>query len=490
MRPRYVGHAGPVTIGLRATSAAALTLWIPISSQLDGAALGSLVAEIRPDYIDALFEPTERTPGDDSRFSTIVADDFGRAISGARPKGLDLGAAVRIGDDASDVEGVSRVTFDGVSFLAATSGEPGYEDFAGLGWWIIVLEPEREALALDRLLTRASLLITLGMLLFAGVLGSLGARSVVGPIRDLAGLMERAATGDFTVRAHSTRRDEIGGLARAFDAMVADLVRIVAELADARHSQSVAEERGRLADLKTRFVAMASHEFRTPLAVILSASDSIRRYGERMTATQQDERLAKIATNVRFMTELLEDVLILGRAESGTKLQPANFDLGALCRELCEEIRAGIGSGPIRLVGDADTGLVCLDPKLTRQILRNLISNALKYSPDAAPVDVTIQSGTERIVVAVADHGIGIPVEDQARLFEPFQRATNVGEIQGTGLGLAITKKAVDLMGGAIMVASTLGEGTTFRLTLPRSMPPVAMETGPMEFEDAQGGVG
>ena len=290
------------------------------------------------------------------------------------------------------------------------------------------------------------------------------------------------------MRADSSRRDEVGALARAFDAMVGDLSRIVGELADARNSQSLAEERERLADLKTRFVAMASHEFRTPLAVILAASDTIRRYGPRMTHGQQDERLAKIATNVRFMTELLEDVLILGRAESGSKLAPKTFDFGGLVRELCDEIRTAQKGANIDLRGDDTAGLVRLDPKLTRQILRNLVTNAVKYSPAGEAVTVAIDASDDGIRVAVTDRGIGIPVEDQGRLFEAFQRATNVGDIQGTGLGLAITKKAVDLMAGSIMVASAVGEGTTFRLTLPRALPTSVEEAAAAESLESHGG--
>lgn len=469
-RPLFLGHAGPVSIGVRPNTVAAVSLWIGIRSQLDGTSLGTLVADLRTDFLDQTLGATNRGRTDEGWFRAILVDQTGRVIAGERPAGLELGTRVPFTDPASEHD-LMQQQIANVTFVTASGSEPGHEDFGGLGWWVVAMQPAEQALALDRLLGRASALVAVTMLLLAGIVGHFAARTIVRPIQELAGLISRTATGDFSVRAASSRRDEVGALARAFDAMVGDLSRIVAELADARHSQSVAEDRERLADLKTRFVAMASHEFRTPLAVILAASDSIRRYGARMTPTQQDDRLAKIGTNVRFMTELLEDVLILGRAESGSKLTPAAFDFGGLVRELCDEIRAAHPAANVVLSGDDTAGTVLLDLKLSRQILRNLISNAVKYSPPGEAVTVMIDGNDERLGVAVSDRGIGIPVEDQARLFEPFQRATNVGEIQGTGLGLAITKKAVDLMGGTIMVASAVGEGTTFRWTLLRTLP-------------------
>lgn len=471
-RPQFLGHAGPVSIGLRPASVASVSLWIGIRSQLDGASLGILVAELRSDFLDQILGATNRGRDDEMWFRSILVDQTGRVIAGERPAGLAIGTRISFPGAPSEHD-LMEQRIDDVTYVTASGAEPGHEDFGGLGWWVVTMQPAEDALALDRLLARASALVAVTMLLIAGILGHFAARTIVRPIQELAQLIARTATGDFSVRAASTRRDEVGALARAFDAMVGDLSRIVAELADARHSQSVAEDRERLADLKTRFVAMASHEFRTPLAVILAASDSIRRYGARMTPTQQDDRLAKIGTNVRFMTELLEDVLILGRAESGSKLTPVPFDFGGLVRELCDEIRAAHPAANIVLSGDDTAGTVLLDLKLSRQILRNLISNAVKYSPPGEAVTVAIDGNDVRLGVAVTDRGIGIPVKDQARLFEPFQRATNVGEIQGTGLGLAITKKAVDLMGGSIMVASAVGEGTTFRLTVPRTLPTV-----------------
>lgn len=486
-RPRLTGHAGPVSVGERNGSATMLALWTGIRSQRDGATLGTLVADLQPAFLDGILGATDRARIDEAWFRTVLVDGTGNVIAGDRPAELALGTHLALPEPTSDRE-LAALTIGDVEYVTASGAEPGYNDFSGLGWWVIAMQPTRDALALDRLLARASALVACSMLLIAGILGSVGARTVVRPIHELARLMERAATGDFSVRAASERRDEVGALARAFDAMVQDLSRIVAELADARHSQSVAEDRERLADLKTRFVAMASHEFRTPLAVIFAASDTIRRYGPRMTAAQQDERLAKIGTNVRFMTELLDDVMLLGRTESGSRLRPATFDLGGLLRELCEEIRATHVAAHVQLRGDDGAGLVRLDPKLTRQILRNLVSNAVKYSPEGAPVTVTVEGDATRLRVAVADRGIGIPVTDQARLFEPFQRATNVGEIQGTGLGLAITRKAVDLMGGSIMVASSVGEGTTFRLTLPRTLPTSVEEATAAEALDERGG--
>jgi len=232
---------------------------------------------------------------------------------------------------------------------------------------------------------------------------------------------------------------------------------------------ALAEERGRLAELKADFVTQASHEFRTPLAVILACCNTLQRYGARMGPEQQGTRLAKIEGSVRHMTELLEDVLTLGRAESGKVdcvRQPV--DVEALCVELVTEVRATAPEAHrITLRCGRLPGAFMLDMKLVRQILRNLLTNAVKYSPGGGTVwlDVAHRDGALRF--RVTDEGIGIPPEDRAAIFEPFHRGTNVDRIQGSGLGLAITRKAVALHGGTISVESAPGRGSSFSVTLP-----------------------
>jgi signal transduction histidine kinase len=232
---------------------------------------------------------------------------------------------------------------------------------------------------------------------------------------------------------------------------------------------ALTEERGRLAELKANFVTQASHEFRTPLAVILACCNVLQRYGPRLDPEQRNRRLAKIQSNVRHMTELLEDVLTLGRVESG-RLDCVRrpVDVAALCEEVVADVRAAASETP-RLVLDrsACAGEVLLDAKLVRLILRNLLANAVKYSPEGGTVRLAATHRDGVLSLRVADEGIGIPAEDQAALFEPFHRGANVGAIPGSGLGLAITRNAVVAHGGSIVVESAPGRGTVFTVTLP-----------------------
>jgi signal transduction histidine kinase len=232
---------------------------------------------------------------------------------------------------------------------------------------------------------------------------------------------------------------------------------------------ALAEERGRLAELKAGFVTQASHEFRTPLAVILACCSVLQRYGTRMDPEQRSRRLTKIQGSVRHMTELLEDVLTLGRAESG-KLDCVRrpVDVEALCQEVVADVQATAAESHRIVLDCSDCPReVMLDPKLVRLVLRNLLANGVKYSPDGGTVRLDAAHRDGALTLRVADQGIGIPPEDAAALFEPFHRGANVGTIPGSGLGLAITRKAVVAHGGSIGVESAPGGGTVFRVTLP-----------------------
>lgn len=224
-----------------------------------------------------------------------------------------------------------------------------------------------------------------------------------------------------------------------------------------------------LNELKTRFISMASHDFRTPLATILSSTDLLEHYGDRLTDERKHQHLQQIQGSVKHMTGLLEDVLIIGRADAGKiEFQPAPLDVQEFCCHLVEELQLGAGTRyTLRLLIDEAPRPVALDVKLLRQILTNLLSNAIKYSPAGGDVSLHVTHEPAFIVFRVVDHGLGIPPAAQAHLFETFHRADNVGDIPGTGLGMAIVKKSVDLHQGTIEFESAVGVGTTFVIRLP-----------------------
>jgi signal transduction histidine kinase len=239
----------------------------------------------------------------------------------------------------------------------------------------------------------------------------------------------------------------------------------------ARHQ---AAEHG-LAALRARFVMQASHEFRTPLTVILAASDVLRRYATQLTDDQREQRLEKIQASVGQMTELLEDVLTVGRADSGRlPFAPRPLDLATLCRDVVADLEATAGPAH-RITCTAPESLVVhVDAKLVGQILRNLLSNALKYSPNGGSVGLAVVARQAAVELRVSDQGVGIAPADQPHVFEPFYRGAKTDEFAGSGLGLTITKDAVETHGGAIELQSTVGVGTTFTVTLPLDVVPDA----------------
>lgn len=223
-----------------------------------------------------------------------------------------------------------------------------------------------------------------------------------------------------------------------------------------------------LSALKSGFITTTSHEFRTPLAAILALTETLSAYRHKLSDAQIDDRLVKIRQQVEHLTDLMADVLELARIQARVRFTPAAFDPALFCRNLLAEFQNLFGvRHPLCYEGAESLPLVELDQRLLRQIVTNLLSNAVKYSPVEQPVTLTLTYTDALLILQVKDRGIGIPAADLPHLFQPFQRAGNVGAIAGTGLGLAITKEAVELHGGAITVTSTLGAGTTFVVRLP-----------------------
>ncbi|NEQ27780.1 MAG: HAMP domain-containing histidine kinase, partial [Microcoleus sp. SIO2G3] len=220
--------------------------------------------------------------------------------------------------------------------------------------------------------------------------------------------------------------------------------------------------------LKSRFISLVSHEFRNPLNVISGTTQLLERYPD-WPPERQADCFRRIKAAIARMIELLDDVLIVSRAEAGKlDFSPAPVAIEAFCAQLIEEFKLGSGrEHRLIFTVQGECGQPKLDEKLLRLIFSNLIANAIKYSPANSAVTLELVGKPAAIVFRVRDSGIGIPIEDQPRLFDAFFRAQNVGSTPGTGLGLAIAKQAIDLHGGAIEVESIANLGTTFTVTLP-----------------------
>ncbi|WP_017720848.1 hybrid sensor histidine kinase/response regulator [Kamptonema formosum] len=234
-------------------------------------------------------------------------------------------------------------------------------------------------------------------------------------------------------------------------------------------AEAIRKEAQQLSQRKSQYVSMASHEFRTPLSVIKFSAALLRDYGSKWSEEKKEKHLLRIQAAADSMNQLLEEVLTLGRAESGRlEFNPAPLDAVSFCQELVEALQITAGDQhTLTFTAEGNCTPACLDDKLLWHIFNNLLSNAIKYSPQGSTVFFTLSCEESRLCFQVRDEGIGISKEDQQRLFEPFNRASNVGDIPGTGLGLAIVKKAVELHGGQIEVESEIGRGTAFTVTLP-----------------------
>ena len=234
-----------------------------------------------------------------------------------------------------------------------------------------------------------------------------------------------------------------------------------------------------LGDLKSRFISITSHEFRTPLTTIMSTAELLEYY--EWTKQEEVEQLHLIQDSVKQMLHLLEDLLFIGTADAGQlRFTPEPLELNEFCRQLIAQIQGeaswktsttssqpGLTQASVNFVSPDQTLLACMDKKLLRQLLSNLLLNARKYSPYGGIIQFELACQGDMAVFQIQDRGIGIPQEDQPRVFEFFHRAKNVGAIAGTGLGLAIVKQCVDLHGGNIAVESEVGVGTRFTVTLP-----------------------
>ena len=252
--------------------------------------------------------------------------------------------------------------------------------------------------------------------------------------------------------------------------------------AEAELLKSLAREK-ELSALKSNFVSMVSHEFRTPLGVIMSSSEILESYFDELPREQRVEQLESIKKNTRRMADLMEEVLLLSRVEAGRlSLEPQAIDLAVFCRRLVDEVLSATHRRcPIEVTLDATHGETYADERLLRHILNNLLTNAVKYSSEGVAVQFFMTRMATRVRFLVVDHGIGIPEQDQKWIFNAFQRGRNVGNIPGTGLGLVIVKRCVELHRGTIQIDSAVGRGTKVEVEVPVALATLAPKSiGPV----------
>ncbi|MEO6541130.1 MAG: PAS domain-containing sensor histidine kinase [Ferruginibacter sp.] len=224
-----------------------------------------------------------------------------------------------------------------------------------------------------------------------------------------------------------------------------------------------------LSDLKSRFVSMASHEFRTPLSTILSSASLVAKYTNAEEQEKRDKHIQRIKSSVNNLTNLLNEFLSIGKIEDGKiRANNTDFNIRELITSLCSEMEGIAKNGQhFKYVHSGDE-MVFADPALLRNIIINLLSNAIKFSNEGSTTEIESKVLDDSIILTVKDKGMGISAEDQEHLFERFFRGTNVTNIQGTGLGLHIVGKYIEIMDGRIEFESELEEGTKFIITLKR----------------------
>jgi two-component system, OmpR family, sensor kinase len=336
---------------------------------------------------------------------------------------------------------------------------------------------ERSDLAYAQARSRIAITIILAGLLVAGAMVHV-TRSISAPLVDLADRMHRLAASETSIEVQGTQRnDEIGEMARAvvvFRNNAIDLAQNRHALAQqaAKLQEKLAEEQ-RLTLLQRNFVSMASHEFRTPLAIIDGHAQRFISMRDRLTADELTQRARKVRSTVGRMTQMINNLigsarLIDGRIE--LNYHPTQVDLAALVREICHlqqeltpdaEILDRMAPQPLLVYGDAS---------LLSQVFGNLLSNAVKYSPDAGPIQVTAVKQGAEVMVVIEDHGIGIPESEQEQVFERYYRGSNTSGIVGSGVGLYLVRTIVELHKGSVALHSREGAGSRFTVQLPALM--------------------
>jgi len=360
------------------------------------------------------------------------------------------------------------------------------------GWFVFVEQPQGEAFAsLNALLLRTAALLLAGLAL-AVAASVLLARRMVTPIRALQASVARLGAGNLDERVALQTGDELQALGKEFDRMGERLRRSYAELEDqvAARTHELREALAQLeqqrAELeaasrhKSAFLAAMSHELRTPLNAVLGFSEVLRRRRHGELNERQDRYVEEIQAAGQHLLALINDVLDLARIEAGRmelELAPCSLPEAIEAALAMVQVRAERAGLALSCCIAPEVGTITADERRLKQVLLNLLANAVKFTPAGGSVRLRAEIGDGAVQIAVQDTGIGIASEDQQRIFEEFRRVEGSPVHEGTGLGLALARRFVELHGGEIRLQSAPGAGSTFTVTLPLSGPIVQSGT-------------
>jgi PAS domain S-box-containing protein len=228
-----------------------------------------------------------------------------------------------------------------------------------------------------------------------------------------------------------------------------------------------------LNSMKTKFISIASHEFRTPLSTIMSSLSLMEKYNELNQLEKRNKHNDRIKKSIKNLTDILNDILSVNKIEEGKVIvNPESFDIQSFVNDLIQDLQGLLKQGQLINFSGSETHqtMVFQDPKLLRHILINLLTNAIKFSAEESPIEINLRLEPNDIYLEIKDYGLGIPKADHDKLFTRFFRSSNVENIQGTGLGLSIVLQYVNYLKGTIKFSSELGKGSIFNVNLPRSL--------------------
>jgi PAS domain S-box-containing protein len=228
-----------------------------------------------------------------------------------------------------------------------------------------------------------------------------------------------------------------------------------------------------LNSMKTKFISIASHEFRTPLSTIMSSLSLMEKYNELNQLEKRNKHNDRIKKSIKNLTDILNDILSVNKIEEGKVIvNPESFDIQSFVNDLIQDLQGLLKQGQLINFSGSETHqtMVFQDPKLLRHILINLLTNAIKFSAEESPIEINLRLEPNDIYLEIKDYGLGIPKADHDKLFTRFFRSSNVENIQGTGLGLSIVLQYVNYLKGTIKFSSELGKGSIFNVSLPRSL--------------------